>query len=292
MKLPVVNDGGKLPPSKAQSELKVAPVAREGASQPEFPRRPDIFQGGYAPSSGIAGRASRKGASLLVGGAIVAAGALAHAKSETQVVTTKAPKPGKGSIDGAAVNAKAPKIVIYRSSGIGPSEEYDDKEVEAFLNWKFAHDSKLDMKSNYQLEYDEVKVSLDGFDPTRNIGFEFIHGNDYDEFSDAVRKKIGDWMTQKKAAILLIDMDGTPDAPTLSKKVAKFMKDVKKNPPSASPLMGAVEPVKPVPGGNPCDGEAPPPPAATQKDAPAVMKPAPVKAPPAPTKSAPPPTKK
>ena len=41
MKLPVVNDGGRLPPSKAQSELKVAPVAAEGASQPRTRRSTD-----------------------------------------------------------------------------------------------------------------------------------------------------------------------------------------------------------------------------------------------------------
>ena len=255
-KLPVVNDGGKRPPSAAQVELKVAPVAAAGASRPEFPRRSDV----------------RRGVGLIAGGALLATTGLAYAGGEKQEAAT-APKPalGKGStIDGVAIAKKTPKIMIYRGGGgIGPSsDEYDVAEVEAFLSWKFAKE-KLDIVSNYVLEHDSVKITVNGYNPQRNIGYEFFSGNDWDEFSDEVKAKLTAWQTAKKAAILVIDISGTPDASTLSKLTAKFFKDIKKSKPAIGmlPKPAPVE-VKPEPPRMLPPPIKPPPPAGTKTPTP------------------------
>jgi len=230
-KLPVVNDGGKRPPSAAQKELKVAPVAAAGASRPEFPRRSEV----------------RRGVGLLAGGALLAAG-VGAARAEAPAQGT--PAMGKGStVDGVAIAKKAPKIMIYRGGGgIGPSpDEYDVSEVEAFLAWQFAK-QKLDITTNYAFDHDGVKVQLDGYDPQRNIGYEFFSGGDWDEFTDALKAKLAQFQTDKKAAILLIDISGTPDASTLSKQVSKFFTKIKKTKPALGMLAKSpVEEVKPPP---------------------------------------------
>ena len=143
--------------------------------------------------------------------------------------------------------------------GIGPSHVvWEVEDVEAFLNWKFAHDGHLDIKTAYALDLgDGMKVTLDGFDPQQNVGYEFFYGDDDQEFTDAAQARIADWMKNKKAAILLINMTGTPDESTLSKKVAKFFAQVKKNPPAAGMIAAPAAAAAP-PAANP-------PPAPTKK---------------------------
>jgi hypothetical protein len=220
-KLPVVTS------SKPKSTLRAAPVSAETASRPEFPRRADL----------------RKGSALVTGAAMLAAGGFAAAKDA-------AAPPKEGTVDGAAIAKKAPKIKMHREGGgIGPSQVvWEVEDVEAFLNWKFAHDGHLDIKTAYALDLgDGMKVTLDGYDPAANIGYEFVYGDDDEEFTDKAVARLGDWMKAKKAAVLVINMSGTPDESTLSKKVAKFFAAVKKNPPAAGPMGSATDPSTPPP---------------------------------------------
>jgi len=247
-KLPVVAATPKHP-ADAQTELTVAPVAAAAASKPEFPRRGDLRSGTAA---------------LLGGAALVAAGGLAHAKEAAPAAAQPA-----GSIDGNPLPKKAPKIKMTREGGgIGPSHMvWEAEDVEAFLNWKFAHDGHLDIKTAYALDLgDGMKITLDGYDPERNIGYEFMYGDDDSEFTDAAQKRLGEWMKDKKAAVLVINMTGTPDESTLSKKVAKFFALVKKSPPAtgqiAAPEAAAPPPAAAAP---PAQTANPPPKAPTKK---------------------------
>jgi hypothetical protein len=221
-KLPVVH-AAKGTPADAQKELVVAPVAAAAASRPEFPRRGDL-------------RRSQMGTAVLGSAMLLATGGLAHAKDG-------GPKVSAGSIDGTPLPKKAPKIKMTREGGgIGPSHMvWEAEDVEAFLNWKFAHDGHLDIKTAYSMDLgDGMTVTLDGFDPARNIGYEFMYGDDDQEFTDAAQAKLNDMMKAKKAAVLVINMTGTPDESTLSKKVAKFLATVKKNPPAPTPSEGEI----------------------------------------------------
>src|SRR5690349_211467 len=112
---------------------------------------------------------------MLGGAAMLAAGGLAHAQAK-DAAAPAAPVPA-GSIDGNPLPKKAPRIKMTREGGgIGPSHMvWEVEDVEAFLNWKFAHDGHLDIKTSYPLDLgDGMKVTLDGYDPERNIGYEFF----------------------------------------------------------------------------------------------------------------------
>jgi hypothetical protein len=228
-KLPVVTSqtGKKKLPAEEQAakSLAVAPV--KAGSVPEFPRRGELKKG------------AGKSAALLGGAMLVASGGAALAKD----AGSKAVNPG--SIDGNPLPKKAPKIKMHREGGgIGPSMMvWEPEDVEAFLNWKFAHDGHLDIKTAYEMDLgDGMKVTLDGFDPNAMIGYEFVYGDDDEQFNDKAVAKLADMMKAKKAAVLVINMTGTPDESTLSKKVSKFFAAVKKNPPAGTQ---AVE--KPTP---------------------------------------------
>ena len=214
-KLPIVKKASRTPAEEQRAKsLAVSPVAAEAASKPGFPRRGDL----------------RKSTALLGGAALLAMGGLAHAKAASKTANP-------GSIDGNPLPKKAPKIKMTREGGgIGPSHMvWEAEDVEAFLNWKFAHDGHLDIKTAYSMDLgDGMKVTLDGFDPNLNVGYEFMYGDDDQEFTDAAQAKLKDMMKAKKAAILVINMSGTPDESTLSKKVSAFLAQVKKNPPAAT----------------------------------------------------------
>jgi hypothetical protein len=216
-KLPVVPPTKKSP-AQAQKEqqLAVAPVRAEAASVPEFPRKRDI----------------RKAGALLGSAVLLATGGLASAKDSGKAA------PNPGTIDGNPIPKKAPKIKLTREGGgIGPAQVmWEAEDVEAFLNWHFAHDGHMDIKTAYSMDLgDGMKVTLDGFDPNLNVGYEFVYGDaDTEEFSDAAQAKLKDMMKAKKAAVLVINMTGTPDESTLAKKVTTFLAQVKKNPPAAT----------------------------------------------------------
>jgi hypothetical protein len=225
-KLPIVKKSSRTPvPADAQraNQLAVSPVAAETASKPGFPRRGDL----------------RTSTALLGGAMMLATGGLAHAKAASKTANP-------GTVDGNPLPKKAPKIKLTREGGgIGPATVmWEAEDVEAFLNWHFAHDGHLDIKTAYSMDLgDGTKVTLDGFDPTLNIGYEFVYGDDSEEFTDAAVAKLKDMMKAKKAAVLVINMSGTPDESTLSKKVSSFLAQVKKNPPT--PTGQAVEEVMP-----------------------------------------------
>lgn len=222
-KLPVVPAKTSSPAqAQAAKSLAVAPVRADQASKPEFPRKGDL----------------RTGTALLGGAMLMAAGGLANAKAA-------APKANPGSIDGNPLPKKAPKIKIHREGGgIGPAQVvWEPEDVEAFLNWKFAHDGHLDIKTAYDLDLgDGMKVTLDGFDPNAMVGYEYVYGDDDETFNDKAVARLDEWMKAKKAAILVINMNGTPDESTLSKKVSKFFAAVKKNPPAVAGKEGEEMP--------------------------------------------------
>jgi len=223
-KLPVVTSKKKLPAEEqAAKSLAVAPV--KGGSKPSFPKRGELS----------------KGAAILGGAMLVASGGAAFAKD----AGSKAVNPG--SIDGNPLPKKAPKIKMHREGGgIGPSMMvWEPEDVEAFLNWKFAHDGHLDIKTAYEMDLgDGMKVTLDGFDEKAMIGYEFVYGDDDEQFNDKAVAKLADMMKAKKAAVLVINMTGTPDESTLSKKVSKFFAAVKKNPPGSTAVEAKPQPIE------------------------------------------------
>ena len=223
-KLPIVKKSSRTPAEEQRAKsLAVSPVAAETASKPGFPRRGDL----------------RKSTALLGGAMMLATGGLAHAKAASKTANP-------GTVDGNPLPKKAPKIKLTREGGgIGPATVmWEAEDVEAFLNWHFAHDGHLDIKTAYSMDLgDGTKVTLDGFDPNLNIGYEFVYGDDSEEFTDAAVAKLKDMMKAKKAAVLVINMSGTPDESTLSKKVSSFLAQVKKNPPT--PTGQEVEEVMP-----------------------------------------------
>jgi len=223
----------KLPILKAVAvkspDLTVAPVA--GGSRPEFPTRGDAY------------RTAKAG---LFGGATILAGTLAHADApkpnpvpQQQVQVAQAGE--DGSINGKPLAKAAPKVKVYRSGGgIGPAEDmWNLEDVEAFVGWTMAKEGKLNLQTNYKLELDGLKLNLDGFDPDRNIGYEYIDSHDSEAatYSAATRAKLDGWMKAQKVAILFIEVKKLPDTATLHGKVVKFLNQVKKAPPNPGKLM-------------------------------------------------------
>jgi hypothetical protein len=141
-----------------------------------------------------------------------------------------------GSINGEALANKAPSFRVYREGGgIGPAEDmWQEEEVEAFINWTMAKEGQLDLRTNYAFELDGVKFNIDGFDPVKNVGYEYVDKLDYDRdyFTKEVRAKLDSWMKDRKVAILFIEVKKNPDTATLRGKILKFLAAVKKAPPA------------------------------------------------------------
>lgn len=237
-KLPVLS---KPTPAAAQRELAVKPVGRQGAAKPEFPTRK-----GMAKQVGLI-----SGAALIAGGGVASADMAKPAPPPPPQAQKQAPPPDKapnapaaemtdGSIDGQPLAKKAPSFRVYREGGgIGPAEDmWNENEVEAFINWTMAKEGKLNIKTNYAFEYDGTKFDIDGFDPVKNVGYEYVDKLDYDKdyFTKEVRAKFDRWMKEKKAAILFIEIKKNPDTATIKGKVLKFLAAVKKTPPAAGKL--------------------------------------------------------
>jgi len=236
-KLPVVS---KPTPASAQRELAVKPVAR--GAKPEFPTRKAM-----AKQVGLIG-----GAALLATGGVASADMAKPAppppQAQKQMPPDKAPNPspgaaemGEGTVDGQPLAKKAPTFKVYRDGGgIGPAEDmWNMEEVEAFINWTMAKEGKLNLKTNYAFEYDGAKLALDGYDPDKNIGYEYVDKLDWEsreQFDKTLRAKLDKWMKEKKAAILFIEIKKNPDQATIKGKVLKFLQAVKKAPPAAGKL--------------------------------------------------------
>lgn len=233
-----------LPQKSASSpDLRVAPVA--AGSRPEFPTRNDLY---------------RKAKAGLLGGATLLAGTLAHAdvkKKPPSAPQVEMQSIEDGSVNGKALTKAAPKIKVYREGGgIGPAEDmWNLEDVESFVSWTMAKEGKLALQTNYKLELDGVKLNLDGFDPDRNVGYEYVdsHDGEASTYTPAVRAKLDAWMKAQKVAILFIEVKRLPDAATLRGKVVKFLNDVKKLPPNPgklavappmTPMTPAQSPVK------------------------------------------------
>jgi len=232
-KLPVVS---KPMPAASQRELAVKPVA--AGSKPEFPTRKAMYR-----KAGLIG-----GATLLAGGVAsadkVAAPPPPPQQASKPAPNGPAPSPNAemqdGSVDGQPLAKTAPKFKVYREGGgIGPAEDmWQESDVEAFINWTMAKEGKLNIKTNYKFEYDGVSFEMDGFDPDKNVGYEYVDKLDYDKeyFTKEVRAKMDKWMKDKKAAILFIEIKKNPDTATIKGKVLKFLATVKKAPPAAGAL--------------------------------------------------------
>jgi hypothetical protein len=233
-------------PAAFQRELAVKPVA--SASGPEFPTRGDMYR---AAGIGMIG-----GATLLVGG-IASADAQKPAApppppppQQQAKPADKAPNPTPvaelqdGSVDGQPLAKAAPKFKVYREGGgIGPAEDmWNLEDIESFVSWTMAKEGKLNLQTNYKLELDGLKLNLDGFDPDRNIGFEYIDSKDPESstYSAATRAKLDAWMKSQKVAILFIEVKKLPDTATLRGKVVKFLNQVKKTPPNPGKIMTAA----------------------------------------------------
>ena len=234
-KLPVVS---KPMPAATQRELAVKPVA--AGSKPEFPTRKAMYK-----KAGLIG-----GATMLAGGVASAGDAKAPPPPPPQQQAAKPapnekaampnPETQDGTVDGQALAKTAPKFKVYRDGGgIGPAEDmWDESEVEAFINWTMAKEGKLNIKTNYKFEYEGVSFDIDGFDPEKNVGYEYVDKLDYDKdyFTKEVKSKFDKWMKEKKAAILFIEIKKNPDTATIKGKVLKFLAAVKKTPPATGKL--------------------------------------------------------
>ena len=211
-------------------ELVVAPVT--GGSRPEFPTRGDAY------------RTAKAG---LFGGATILAGTLAHADAPKPAPAPQQAQVAQagedGSINGKPLAKAAPKVKVYRAGGgIGPAEDmWNLEDVEAFVGWTMAKEGKLNLQTNYKLELDGLKLNLDGFDPDRNIGYEYVDSKDSEAatYSAATRAKLDAWMKAQKVAILFIEVKKVPDTATLHGKVVKFLNQVKKAPPNPGKLMAS-----------------------------------------------------
>jgi hypothetical protein len=221
-KLPVV----KSSKADAQRELAARPVP--SASRPEFPTRGELYR-----KAGLLG-----GATLLAGGIAQATPAAGKPMPQQAVAM---PSEG-GTIDGKPIQKAAPKIKVYREGGgIGPSEDmWQLEDVEAFVSWTMAKEGNLAIQTKYKLHYDGLELELDGFDPDKNIGYEYVDAHDPDRkhFTPAVRAKLEAWMAAHRVAILFIEVKRYPDPATLKGKVVKFLHAVKQSPPMAGRLAG------------------------------------------------------
>ncbi len=226
-KLPIVT--AKKPSSPG---LSVQPVA--AGSRPEFPTRMDLY---------------RKAKAGLLGGATLLAGSMAHADTPKPAPPAQvAQSLEDGSINGKPIAKTAPQVKVYRSGGgIGPAEDmWNLEDVEAFVSWTMVKEGKLNLQTNYKLELDGLKLNLDGFDPDKNVGFEYIDSKDPEAstYSAATRAKLDAWMKSQKVAILFIEVKRLPDTATLRGKVVKFLNQVKKTPPNPGRIMMAPAPGK------------------------------------------------
>jgi hypothetical protein len=188
----------------ADDEVKVAPVA--AAPAPEFPRR------------GVA-------LALAGGAALVLGAGPAQAKKPAS----------QGSIDGKPPGEN-PHVRVTRGHGIHASAHVDESDVLAFLTWQFAHHG-LDIQRSYILQYEGTTVECDGFDPVRNVGF-VHHFGAHGRLDPQVKQRLAEWQKQNVAAILYLDDAGTPDEPTLTTRVERFFKALKR----AMPKPGRLGP--------------------------------------------------
>jgi len=218
-KLPII---GKPSPAAAQRELAAKPVGGK-ASRPEFPTRNQAYR-----AAGVLG-----GASLLVAGLAGAAppGPNPHDHSQDMALSET------GTIDGKAISATRPKFKVWREGGgIGPSEDmWSPTDVEAFINWTLAREGSLAIVSNFQLNVDGTTIKLDGFDPSRNVGYVYT-----DQMNPAMasedRAKLDAWVKAGKLAVLYLDIRRAPDPATLQGKVIKFLAASAKAPPASARL--------------------------------------------------------
>jgi hypothetical protein len=152
-----------------------------------------------------------------------------------QAIATDARSIEEGSINGKALAKAQPKINVYRAGGgIGPAEDmWQIEDVEAYINWTMAKEGRLAIQTKYTLQLDGTKLVLDGFDPARNVGYAYVDKNDPDRnnFSAPIRAKLDQWMKDRKAAILFIEVKRVPDQATLKGKIVKFLHTVMLNPP-------------------------------------------------------------
>jgi hypothetical protein len=232
-KLPIVN---KPVPASSQRELAVKPV--QTGSRPEFPTRNELY---------------RKAG--LLGGATLLASGLANAEPPAKPMPPT-PKPVEtGSIEDGSINGKplakaAPKVRVYREGGgIGPSEDmWNVDEVQSFISWTMAKEGRLAIQTKYKLDYDGVKITLDGFDANRNIGYAYIDPHDPEraQFTPAVRAKLDEWMKGQKLAIMFVEVKRYPDPAALKGKVIKFLHAVQKAPPTAGKIPTQAAPPPPT----------------------------------------------
>jgi hypothetical protein len=222
-------------PAARQTELAAKPV--KAGSKPEFPTRDSLYK-----KTGLIG-------GMLASG--LAGGAVAHAAPSAKpapVAMVDSFSPELGTIDGTALPKATPKINVYREGGgIGPAEDmWQIEDVEAFLDWTMAKEGHLAIQRKYKLDVDGTTISLDGFDPTRNIGYAYTdpHDNESSAFTDAAKAKLAAWQKANKISVLLIEVKRYPDPATLKGKVVKFLHATNQAPPATAML---PQPAAPAP---------------------------------------------
>ena len=220
----------KLPMAKAvpadkHKGLAVAPVT--AASRPEFPTRKDLYR-----KVGV-------GATLLASGLASAAPQAQAKKPAPPPQIAESRDLEAGSINGQALAKAMPTIKVFRAGGgIGPAEDmWQIEDVEAYLSWTMAKEGRLALQTKYKLDLDGQKLVLDGYDPAAKIGYVYVDKNDpaRGAMTAPVKAKLTQWMKDRKAAILYIDVKRVPDQATLRGKVIKFLHEAAINPPNATP---------------------------------------------------------
>jgi hypothetical protein len=108
-----------------------------------------------------------------------------------------------------------------RPTGLG------EAEGRAVLRELFTR-AGFEIVEDYPFNEDGVEVSLDGFDPVRRVGYEFMT-REAGDFEDFTGHEIGELMRRNQSGnvhILLVDGEGRPDKTMLEYLARKFLKQV------------------------------------------------------------------
>lgn len=103
----------------------------------------------------------------------------------------------------------------------------DEQKGTALLKERFTK-AGYSIQENFAYEVDGVTVHLDGFDPERKVGYEFLTtaAGDREELTPAVVEALEARAEDGKAWILLIDEIEAPEESDLAMAAERFLEQV------------------------------------------------------------------
>ncbi|MCX7024345.1 MAG: hypothetical protein NT080_06975 [Spirochaetes bacterium] len=99
-----------------------------------------------------------------------------------------------------------------------------ENEGRAILHGRFEA-AGLRILDDQPLTMGDVKVLLDGFDPSARVGYEFItaEAGDYGEFTPSVIDELEARILRGELFVLLVDEREIPDVPSLGAAADEFL---------------------------------------------------------------------